>query len=461
MLKKKWFWGSLFVLLLGVAVGGYFYYKTVISSASAAVTEEPVMQTAVARRGELVITASGTGQVTPVSQMSLGFDENGTLINLDVGVGDTVKAGDVLARLQTDNSPEEIAVSISEAELAVIQAQQALDELYDNAEIYRTEAMNDIATYAQEVRDAQYTMENYAIPTFMKGMTAIQAVDQTKAELDKAIADFEPYKYYAVTNETRQELLLALNEAQSAYDAAVKRLNYEYVLQVAEANLKKARLEYSQYENGPASDELSLAETELENARAKLALAHETKAEIELLAPMDGIVMTVDASVGEGLSASPLITLANLDQVQLEVYLDESDLDKAGLGHAAEVIFDAFPDLTFSGKVIAVNPELQTVSNVQAVQLIILLDESNPQVSLPVGLNASVDVIAGRAENAVLVPVDALREIDEGEYALFVIENDEPVLRVVQVGLQDISYAQIISGLEAGEIVSTGITQAE
>jgi multidrug efflux pump subunit AcrA (membrane-fusion protein) len=77
-------------------------------------------------------------------------------------------------------------------------------------------------------------------------------------------------------------------------------------------------------------------------------------------------------------------------------------------------------------------------------------------LSLPVGSNATVEVIGGRAENAVLVPVEALREIDAGEYTVFVMENGEPTLRVVTVGLMDYTYAEITSGVEAGETVTTG-----
>jgi multidrug efflux pump subunit AcrA (membrane-fusion protein) len=78
-----------------------------------------------------------------------------------------------------------------------------------------------------------------------------------------------------------------------------------------------------------------------------------------------------------------------------------------------------------------------------------------------VGLNASVDIIGGRTENAVLVPVEALRELGSDEYAVFVVENGEPTLRIVQVGLIDFVSAEIISGLEAGEVVTTGIVETE
>ncbi len=459
MFRKKAFWFVLLAVIV-VAGGGYYYYTAQISTAEAAAADEPAMQTAVARRGELVVFASGSGQVVAASQIGLGFDESGTLIELNVGVGDTVQAGAVLARLRSQSTAEEIAASISDAELDVIRAQQSLDELYANAEIARTDAMNNIAVYAQAVRDAQYQLENYTMPLILQGLETVEALDLMKAQLDAASAAFGPYRYYAQDNPTRQKLLEALNVAQSNYDAAVKRLNYEYELQVAQANLDAARQEYEKYKDGPAADELALAEAELANAQAKLALAKDAREIIELVAPMDGMVMEVSASVGEALGATSIITLANLEQPMLEVYLDETDLDKVAVGYEASVIFDALPDRTFSGKVVTVSPALETVSNVQAVKTLVSLDEAGPDVNLPVGLNAAVDIIAGRAVDAVLVPVEALRELGEGQYAVFVIENGEPVMRVVEVGLMDITSAEIISGLEAGEIVSTGIVEA-
>jgi multidrug efflux pump subunit AcrA (membrane-fusion protein) len=399
--------------------------------------------------------------VVPASEIGLGFDEAGTLIELKVKVGDEVKAGDVLARLQTKDSEEDIAAAISDAELAVIQAQQSLDELYANADISRTTAMSDIATYAQAVRDAQYQLENYNMPAVLQGMDAITAVDTMKAQLDAASAAFEPYRYFAENNQVRENLLIALNLAQSNYDAAVKRLNYEYELQVAQANLEKSRQEYEKYKDGPAADELALAQATLANAEDKLALAKQDASVLELVAPMDGTVMDITADVGASLGTDKLISLADLKQTILEVYLDESDLDKVAVGNEAEVAFDALPDQTFTGKVTIVSPGLQEVSNVQAIRVLVTLDEGNLPQTLPVGLTASVDVIAGRAENAVLVPVEALRDLGDGEYAVFVVVDGEPSLRVVQVGLMDITYAEIISGVDEGETVSTGIIQAE
>ena len=461
MNKKAIFWIVGIVLVVGLAAGGYYYYTTQAAQADNEASAEAELQTAVARLGELTLLASGTGQVTPTTEFGVGFDESGTLIELNVTPGEKVQAGDVLARLQTKNSEEDIAASISDAELNVIRARQSLDDLYTNAELNRTTALNSIAEYAQAVRDAQYTLDNYTLTAEQEKMDAIEALDIMKQRLEEATAAFAPYRYLELTNETRADRLTALTLAQTNFDAAVKRLNYEYALQVAQANLEKARQEYEQYTAGPAADDLELAQAELANAEAKLALAQEAQSIIELKAPIAGTVMTVDASLGEELGTDAIITLADLEIPTLDVYLDETDLDKAVVGYDADVVFDALPDQSFTGKVVSVSPGLQSVGNTQAVLLRVQLDPAGVQVNLPVGLNAAVDIVAGRAENAVLVPVEALRDLGDGQYAVFVMENGEPTLRVVEVGLMDVTYAEILSGLQAGEEVTTGIAQTQ
>ena len=80
---------------------------------------------------------------------------------------------------------------------------------------------------------------------------------------------------------------------------------------------------------------------------------------------------------------------------------------------------------------------------------------------LLLGMNAAVDVIGGRAEDVALVPVEALRELSPDEYAVFVMEDGELKLRPVEVGLMDFTFAEIKSGLEIGEVVTTGIVETQ
>ncbi len=466
MLKKRWFWILIIVIVLVAGGGGYYYYfRNLRTTATrAAGTQAPAMQTAVARRGDITLSATGTGKVIPVSEIALGFNDPGTLLEVNVAVGDQVKKGTVLARLQTKDTAETIAASIAAAELNVIKAQNALADLSATAETSKSTALTNIATYELSVRNAQYNLANFAPPISLQGLTPAAAVEKTGKALAAATQAFEPYKYLDQYQSTRVTYLTNLNYAQSDYDAAVKWLGLEYTLETAQSNLTQAKLQYEKYKNGPSVEDVTAAEGDLTNAQAQLALAKQTVSIEDLVAPIDGTVLTVATNVGGVVGTSgnsAVFTLADVSQTVLDTYMDETDLTNIKVGYKANVVFDALPDRTFIGTVSLVNPGLVTVSNVQAIEISVVLDKVDPPVNLMVGLNAAVDVIAGSAANAVLVPVVALHELDPGEFAVFVVVNGVPTLRPVKVGLRDVTNAEILSGLQAGDIVSTGVVKTQ
>ena len=523
ILSSKYLWVSLGAILL-VVLGGYFAYDY-FSADSAEASETPQVQTAVARSGDLTVFAAGAGQVVPATEVNLGFDEAGTLAELLVNVGDQVQNGGEIARLQTNRSEEDIALALADAELNVLTAQQSLDDIYDSVQIDTAQALLDVETTEQaledllngDLRQAQSLQAvaeaqedvNQAQRTYnaTRSTAASTTIDAAYAELvlaERKLKD-QQAKFDDYANKPDEDLgkanaQLKLSAAQAAYDNALRYYNavtgtgseldlelsaadlataqaklaeverdYERIkdgatpgeIALAEANLALAEARHETLIAGVDSTEVALAEANLANAQAKLALAREDQAVIDLLAPMDGTIMSISASVGEAVGTNAIIVMADLKQPLLEVYLDEADLDKVAVGFEVEVVFDSLPDDMFTGHVTAVSPSLQTVSNVDAVLAWVQLDAdsfSKPQ-SLPVGSNASVDVIGGRAQNAVLVPVEAVREIGPDEYAVFVLEDGEPRLRIVTVGLMDYTSAEILTGLTAGEIVTTGVVE--
>ena len=172
--------------------------------------------------------------------------------------------------------------------------------------------------------------------------------------------------------------------------------------------------------------------------------------------------MSIDTRVGDSVgSGTTVITIADLNQPYLEIYLDESDWTNIQIGYEVDVIFDILPDKSFTGKVTQMDPGLYTSGNTSVVRALVKIENLSDSFNLPLGTSASVDVIGGRAENAVLVPVEALHETDPGEYAVFVVENGKPRLRVIEVGIQDLLYAEVKSGLNPGDVVTTGITETQ
>jgi multidrug efflux pump subunit AcrA (membrane-fusion protein) len=100
---------------------------------------------------------------------------------------------------------------------------------------------------------------------------------------------------------------------------------------------------------------------------------------------------------------------------------------------------------------------LVDVDGTPAVQSYATIDLASHPITLLSGMNAEVEVVAGEALNAVLVPLQALRELGPDSYAVFVVlPNGELEMRVVQVGLKDFVNAEILSGLEPGDVVSIG-----
>jgi len=525
--NKKVIWISLIILALVLAAGGYYAYITYFQPVDEDAAETPQIQTAIARQGDLTVFASAVGSVVPATEFGVGFDDGGTLIEMQVSVGEQVQDGQVLARLDTGKSEEELALSVSQATLNVLNAQKDLDDIYasadkdaavalqaveaaeqalddlTNTELRQAEALQAIAEAEQDVKDSERIYNSVRTTASQSNIDAAYAeLVLAESSLKDAQQKYNEYADKADTNLTKANLQLKLNSAQGAYDSALSYYNaltstgsdldraaseadlmaaqaqlteaqsdLESIqagatpgeVALAEAELSLARSEWEILQNGADPDDIALAEADLVNAEANLALAMEEQAVIELLAPMDGTIMSIDASVGEKIGTGAIGTIADLSLPVLEVYLDEIDLDKVGVGYEIEVIFDALPDDVFIGHVTEVDPSLQNVSNSQVIRVLAQLDPESfakPQ-NLLVGMNAAVDVIGGRTEGAILVPVEALREISPGEYAVFVMEDGEPRLRIVTVGIMDFTSAEVTSGLEAGEIVTTGIVETE
>ncbi len=164
---------TLLVLML-IVVAGIAGYQVLLKPNSAVATPAQI-QTAVARTGELVIFASGAGQVIPATEISIGFDESGTLSEILISVGEKVQAGQTLAQLQTERTEEEVALAVAQTELDVLTAQQALDEIYETAQMDAAEAL-------KAVEDAQKALSDLNNSQLAQAQ-ALQAV----AEADEAL----------------------------------------------------------------------------------------------------------------------------------------------------------------------------------------------------------------------------------------------------------------------------------
>ena len=459
---RKRIWIITIFIILAVS-GGYAYYMYGYQP-SQEVTTESELQTATVRRGELVIYASGSGTLISANEASFGFGTSGQVVEVLVGVGDQVEAGQILAQLDDTSAQSNLkSVQREYLELTSPAAIATAEESLVNAQDTYDDAKRKVDNIGSRYADAE-TLEYLQAQLIL----ASDTLERAKKRYDNmgGLDESDPSTARAATN---------LYDAQDAYDTALSSYNWysaatpsesEIALANAELNSASAALQEAKWylsalkgetipENATGANLAAL-----ENARVALEDAQLNLETTQLVAPISGTVMSLDFSVGDVVGTSSVVTIADLGQPYLEVFLDESDWANITVGYPVEVTFDILPEKIFNGEVVQVDPGLYTSGNTTVVRALVQLDNSE-SFNLPLGTAASVDVIGGRAENAVLVPVEALHETSPGEYAVFVVEDGKPRLRVIEVGIKDLLYAEVKSGLEAGELVTTGITETQ
>jgi len=151
MLRNKRMW-IFIVLIIIIAGGGYAYYQFAHLPEDA--TEEPSIQTATVRQGDLVIRASGSGELIALSEVDLGFGIAGPIAELYVQVGDVVTAGEPLA---VQGEREQLEAAVASDQLAVMNAEETLQDIYDQADLVAAQAMIALAQAQDALSDVEYT----------------------------------------------------------------------------------------------------------------------------------------------------------------------------------------------------------------------------------------------------------------------------------------------------------------
>jgi multidrug resistance efflux pump len=247
--------------------------------------------------------------------------------------------------------------------------------------------MQDIVTYQKAVKDAQYVLDNFTIPTEQASLDAVAGLNQMKERLDRARAAFEPYKFLPSGDKTREDKKDLLDEAQAAYNASVKRLQYETDLEVANTKLAKAQHDYAVLKDGPDPAQARLAEARIANAQTQLASAQAALEHLTLTAPFASTVSQVSVHPGEWVVAGkPVLTLADLGHLRVETTdLSERDVPKVSVGQAVTVFIKAL-NQSVAGRVSEIAPLADTLGGDVVYKTVIDLD------TLPDGLRPGMSV---------------------------------------------------------------------
>jgi multidrug resistance efflux pump len=340
-----------------------------------------------------------SGVMVPAEEAEMAFSIGGNVEAVNVAVGDRVEAGQVLIQL---SGRERLVAAVESANLELLGAMQALDELQKNLPDEQTEALEAVTSAREEVRDAERVLHSLNTPAEDIDVEAAWAtVVLAGDKLDKAREDYQPYENKSEENLIRAGLLNKLAEAQAIYDDAVRRYNNlagitgsefdrsqaEARLSIAQSRLALAQQEYEELLNGPDPDQVALAEARIQNARAQIEASQSAMADLELKAPFTGTVGRLNIHSGEWvIPGQPVIVLADLDNLRAETTdLSERDIPKVEIGQPVTVFLEAL-NQTVTGRVSEISPLADTLGGDVVYSTKIDLDTSIP------GLRAGMSV---------------------------------------------------------------------
>ncbi len=362
----------IFAVVIALAATGFSYYQFYyLPAQSTAVESEAEMQTATIRQGDIVLYASGTGELIAASDTTLTFPVTAEITAVNFSVGDKVEAGDVIMTVDTSDLVD-----------AYTDAARAFNEIVSPAAI--AQAKQSVAALEVEVEDAASTLtwlisgvtyywEEKKEDANLAMINAQEAEDQTAIdEASRLVANAEvglkqaAYNYentYLPQNFTYEECSgqgrdrTCADYVSGPTEASIN--DARYTLELQEALLAEAQDYLTLITTGVVSNNATgPAITTYNNLNKAMETAQENLDSSEMIAPISGVITGLVGEVGDESTSSTSVTIANVDTLYIQIYLDGSDWDKFDLGYNVEVIFDSLPDTTFNGSVIQVDPFL-------------------------------------------------------------------------------------------------------
>jgi HlyD family secretion protein len=405
---------ALSALVALVAVSGYLYFSSAAKPISVA---EVKLESGGSSPGDTVLSASG--YVVAHHKTAVGAKVMGRVAWIGVEKGDKVQQGQVLVRLEDSD----FRAQSNQARANLAAAQARLDQLRTGSR--PQEKLKDKAGVLQ----AEATLRN-AEAEYERTEKLYRAGVSSKAELDRAIAE----------RDTTRALLEAARQSSAMTDM------------------------------GPRAEEIRVADAQVRQMKAALDYAETQLAATEIRAPVSGTVLQRIVERGEMVSPSAfggesgartsVVALADLNDLQIELDISQTDFARLKMGQLAEIVPEAFPNLKYTGFIAEIAPEANRAK--ATVQVKVKVD--NPDEQLRPEMNARVNFLGeaqptqAKSASRVLVPKAAVVRRD-GSAFVFVVKGNKVEQRSIRLGDEAGDFYYVIEGLSGGE--STATTGAE
>ena len=441
--RKRYIW-------IGVGVVILFFF--IVSKISAANAKMPVT-TEYVEIGDVESTISTSGKVESDVIKTYYSQIGGNIGSVPVKEGQAVKSGEVLLYFEEQS----LAIASKDAQAAALISEGSYnDSITQN---YKNQARLTEATVNLEVLEQQITdykafikqQETKYEDTRNAKKASLSALGM---ELSKRQADGEDvademaeYQYSVETLDMSKDLV----EIQRAIDDAKEILAN---LEEYEAEMKSQKSSTQDSIMSETTKEAKKTTNEATQLKNMQMVDYAASVESGLKADFDGVITEMKVAEGTPVTnGSALLTIASNSQVHVTINLSKSDLAKVKEGQQADV---TIAGNKYEGQVSFINHVATTnANNMPVIEAQIAITNADEEIYL--GVEAKVVIYAEKAEDVLLVPVEAVNADKNGDF-VYIVENNLVVRKDVITGVSSDTYIEIVSGLNENDQVMTEIS---
>jgi HlyD family secretion protein len=470
------------------------------------------LETITVERGMIMNAVNATGSIAPKAEVALTFKSGGKLETIAVRRGQAVRAGELLASLETADLELEwerarANLALSEAQLAkvkrkpstgklaaaeanLVSAQAAYNKVIagpTEEELTAAEANlasawaayqkakegpdeNDIAIAQVDLERARIKLEKaqsrYDQVAWVGGIQALSP----SLDLQQATFDYEAAQArynQAVEGPTEADIKAAeakLAQAQSDLEEWRKKPTLEDI-KAAEAKLAQALDDLEDLKEQPRPEDVAEAQARVDDARAAVKQVELRLEGLTIVAPFDGEVSRVHVEINEQVSAgTTIVELVNNSAFHIDVEVDEIDIGQVAVGQPVFITLDALPDKEIAGHIEAIAPTASTAEGGGVVAYVVTIAIEPGDAPLRAGMSADAAITTDRRDNVLIIP-NRVIQIDRDRNKMYVekLLEDGEIARVeIQTGMRNEQYSEVVAGLEEGDkIVLRGISGSE
>jgi len=450
--------------------------------------------TAAVEKGTLILSVSGSGQVSAVNEVAIKAKVSGDVLYVPVQVGNEVKKGSLIAQLDdtdgqkavrnAETSLENAKLSLEKlmapaSELSLLQAENSLaqaKESKQNAEKNLVKAYEDgFKTVSDIILGLPSIMSVFSKLTLNQWInTGVLSSDSVWQQYNDNLANYQKANRYseaavldALIEETYNtvksvDIVVKVTDDSTyigrinTYLSSITTLkdsigNYKDAIVTAERSIAEKTASLEDLKSGPDELDIKAQESAIAQKEDALADAKENLSEYHITAPFNGIIAQLNVHTGDSVdslqSYGTIATLISKD-LYASITLNEVDATNVKAGQKATLTFDAIDGLNVVGQVDEIDAIGTVSQGVVSYNVKIAFDTTDTRVKS--GMSVSAAIITNARQDVLMVPNAAVKTSGDTNY-VEVVKNNVPEQQSVEIGLANDTYTEIISGLQEGD----------